>query len=340
MTKNSGSGLIEYVLPIGLIGLVVGIGLYQLGANTSILNFITGSIKGTHDISNKNITVGHNDNVSPTIYSQNPTNTTPTIIPSGTLSVVAKSNCTSGSCDIDFGSFTLTAVPENFGDYVRSNGTSGGVDSLASLIMQIANQIEPTDPTNASDIRDLANLGHFMAQVSNANESIVSILINGSNDLELQATQYSSFLGTDNGLPLPANLQNVLPLYNSSGQSVFGQLGKSMALQTNDPAILDSYPGAKFQSLLNKINSSSITADQKNVVQKLASGIDNIMLKHYTTTQNTQTFINLANNGDKNFTNMNLIDIVAPQTSVGTNIRSALICKTGKRYDNGSECNL
>lgn len=43
MKKDKGSDLVEYAIPLALIGLVVGVGLYNLFSNNTLLNYIMGS---------------------------------------------------------------------------------------------------------------------------------------------------------------------------------------------------------------------------------------------------------------------------------------------------------
>ena len=43
MKKGKGSNLVEYAIPLALIGLVVGVGLYNLFSNNTILNYIMAS---------------------------------------------------------------------------------------------------------------------------------------------------------------------------------------------------------------------------------------------------------------------------------------------------------
>lgn len=84
----------------------------------------------------------------------------------GTTSNPVK-QCASSECVLDFGEFILKGIPENYGEFVESQGTGGGTDKVADMFMQIANQLGPDKKEQSDNIRYLANLTHNLAAIEN-----------------------------------------------------------------------------------------------------------------------------------------------------------------------------
>lgn len=179
--KIKGSALVEYALPITLIGLVVGLSLYYLSSSGSLTNLFANTFNSKYSPTNKTLEINKNsDKVSLLVN--------PMAGSFGGSSAQPIEKCNGTQCTIDFGEFILTGIPENFSEYVQSNGTSGSVDELCKLLLQIADQLEEKGNTaGAKDYRNLANLGYFYAdmqeQIENAADSCktsTSLSISGS----------------------------------------------------------------------------------------------------------------------------------------------------------------
>lgn len=82
--------------------------------------------------------------------------------------------CAGDVCTIDYGEFILNGVPADFGALVQSSGTSGGTDTLAALLDQIAEQFKEEGNTDGyEDYKKLAELSHFMADVQSSYETTI-----------------------------------------------------------------------------------------------------------------------------------------------------------------------
>lgn len=164
-----GSNIVEYSIPLAVVGVMIGLTLYSFSANDVLKNLVTTSIGGS--IANDgSLTVGHksvngniiqnnnpnnNPNNQPEVENENPNQTPP--------DNTNETNCSAGTCTLDFENFKLTGVPEDFSSFIKSNGVSGAEDVIGSLFKQIADQLateptstEPTDQEIIKQIRVLA----------------------------------------------------------------------------------------------------------------------------------------------------------------------------------------
>lgn len=265
------------------------------------------------------------------------------------------SQCDNGACVIDYGEFLLTGIPENFGELVQTTGSSGGTESLIALINQIADQLEKKgDVSGANEFRDLANLGHFMAEVQKGYESVAQACSSDANPINCSST---NSLEDSSGVSLPANLSTILPDFTSTGGIMMDlykntDIGSAKAnIDGGGKTSVISYAIVdKYQSIMNNPKYSDST---KGVTQELYVQIANL---GFNMKGKAIAVLNVASGnsgfngfqydpitgaviGDVNFTiNDGINDITHPKTSANTNIRSVLICAGGWNKDTGSNC--
>lgn len=355
MRRSKGSSLVQYAILLALMSIAV-VGVY----------FAFG--REINMILNKYLTMFTANNAAVEANAKlisdgaNIKMPTGTVGPLGGTASNPVSQCAGSSCDIDFGSFVLKGVPENFGEFVVSNGSSGGIDELCKLIEQIASQIEATDPGNAGDLKDLANLGHFISDFAEKSE-IVAKSCTGMELSESESLKHCFDQSMDQLLAetikLPSNISNLLPNYNSyqkdqhfmdtfvimdpatpwnpdnrrfyyKGSYIYG----GELIPTYDSR---SSPGMKFLEIYNKLKFSNLSSEQISVVDKLYNNISTIAHNHqletYETYQSSKIGWNIFPSPKSNVDGVH-----SPETARNVDLKSALICVTGKRYDNGSEC--
>ena len=73
--------------------------------------------------------------------------------------------CSGTECTIQAGNITINGIPDDFASIVETTGVSSSTDVLASILEQVADQLDKFNLTaEAEDIQQLANLGHKLAQ--------------------------------------------------------------------------------------------------------------------------------------------------------------------------------
>ncbi len=153
-SKNKGSALVDYAVPTLIVGVIAGVALFNIVNGGSLLKFFAASL-------NINAVDGTG---TASIASYNSSDTAEMSTPGG-LGGTSENpvvQCSFGYCNIDFGDYVLSGIPDNFSDYVKSTSSSGGTELLANLLMAIANSPN-IDTSTSKIIKDLANKGHSMA---------------------------------------------------------------------------------------------------------------------------------------------------------------------------------
>ena len=160
MKKNKGSNLVEYIIPTALIGTIVGISLYNIFTNNSLLNYIMATcnmeLNGSTLVSKGGSGIVNSTALSGSTSSSELTRTT---IGNATT------ECKDNNCTIDFGTLKLSGVPQNLNSLIETAGTAGATDSILALLQQVADQKETTDPAEAQKIEALIARGKEIMQV-------------------------------------------------------------------------------------------------------------------------------------------------------------------------------
>lgn len=271
-------------------------------------------------------------------------------------------DCTNGTCIIDLGPLLLNGVPENFGTFVETSGSSAGTDSISSMFDQIAEYFKSQNNSAGYDAyKKLANLGHALATVQNAYEDVAESCKTSPNYNTCISTQGNAI--NTSRPTLNANVSAYLPNYSSGSMNLLafsnleaGRLNKMSSpgffnsVKTENPsfAIIDAYDQA--------VATPGLTPELKNITDKLLRNMGD--LSYYNTHRFQNAILSgLSAPGGSNMSSQwdpvtgNSIgnvswppaasadDLLHPQTSLNTNIVSALMCTAGSNYTNGAECN-
>ena len=341
---KDGSNLIEYVIPMALVGIIVGVGLYQIISSGVLRSFIISSNPITYDQSTKKAVISQNKQEEKILYDTLPHNEEPIF------------TCAKGLCDIDFGDFILTGIPENFEEFVKTQGTAGGTEELIALLEQIAAQLEEKgDNDLAAEIRDLANLGHIIAQAEKKILTLGAIEYGaaGRSKEGVAAFQekFQQIATLDYNYPNMESLSNYLP-----SQFTYAELASSFHYEGS----LSNLFNQKLQTIKDNPNLSDKT---KQIVSLLALDINQMSLEFSNDVQSVLSVdanslpddpcadflacIYLGTNTSSQeaidyYRLQNVVDSSSKSSTieipVKTNFKSALICVNGKYKDTGLKC--
>lgn len=236
MRKNKGASLVQYAIIIALIAIFLVPIFFLLGINiNNILTAFNNALKNNNDIITTNL-----------INSGSTGPSTPPAIPAPVKS------CSGGNCDIDFGDFVLTGIPEDFSTFIHDEGSSRGTDMLASLIAQMADNYENINgPDSAKELTEIVNLMKFVASIQAKVESFIP---------ESGSISYYSYDKKldETTMPLPDNLKDILTSYNTSSDmySLIRDLGSSRLSLISDPSSAERRPEAAILTRLDQVISS------------------------------------------------------------------------------------
>lgn len=367
--KHKGQNLIEFLLILAVVAIASIFAFTLLGGN---IDTLFNKISGLYTSSlNNNQNAATNDSSG-----QNNLSGLNQLVPGslgGTTSNPV-SQCDNGACTIDYGEFLLNGVPENFGELVQTTGASGGTESLLSLINQIADQLEQNGNTDgAKEYRQLANLGHFIAEVQEINENLVNSCSGQTGNAIY--TCFGNARSQPSNMTLSPDVAELLPYYspNTSLKSLtyeteigLARNAKTTHISGFAPSIdPGASPAAAFVNIFDNIMANPEYSDaMKGVTSELYNNIGNLSKKHtgysyisdkfsdYIIANNitnpnksiSQTIpdydpITGASNGDIPFSSSGSVQtLLHPPTSLGTNLNSTLICAAGWNQDTGSNC--
>ena len=169
MTNQKGSNLIEYIIPIAVIAMSAGLAIYYIGANNLLSKFFSSSTSMKYEKSINKAVIDENKSEKDNITLAQKLNKPGSY---GGTAEQPVEECNNGTCLIDFGEFVLTGIPENFEEFVKTQGSSGGTKSFSDLLMQISKQLEKDgDKPGSILLKDMANLGHLIGQYQKNVES-------------------------------------------------------------------------------------------------------------------------------------------------------------------------
>ena len=341
MYNNKGSNLIEYVIPLVLIGLVIGIGLYYMFSKSNLTNFVSRSSDMEYDAVTQSASLGDKSEIKPLLKPN-----------AGDLKGTPDNpvkDCYEGKCTIDYGNIILTGIPEDFHEFVRSAGTSGTSDKIVSLIETIADQLEDSGLENESlEVRKLASIGHNIAAVENTLENNI-IKCNGDPDCisEANTGSFPKPEGYDDTFyKFPDNAEYGIYTYYST------TIGAAQKTKTEKPEF--------FEQAKNKNNLAFLYVDQLDTVLATSGIADNIkgVIKelswdigvvgeefnnncNYLSSDEEQTYYDpltgemvgapkpdaYSYNSFQNY-----------EASTITHFDSALVCASGNNKDTGTKC--
>lgn len=375
MKKIKGSALVDYIIPTLVIGVIAGSGVYSLHSSGVLKNFIGASLNINFGSDGKGV-VGKTTASSDAIATITPPKGFDmTTVKAGDLGGTPEQpikSCIGNSCAIDFGELILTDVPENFGAFVETNGSSGGTEQLTAMLLQIADQIDdPSTPVDeAADLRDLANLGHFVAANIYENEdylekNIDSVSLSGIflEYQNLSATYPVNLTGVINNTNL--NIAELIPgaLEGPSAKT----LGEIRALK-NEGSVLYSmhtddhplYAMIEKYDAIKKNSDPKYTDTVKAITEQLFLDLDRVIFDYQDRNQayisqpmfppehkspisglktgETPIYTLKNPDGTEKSDSQLAKEIIHPQSSIFTDIDSALICTTGKFDDTGTAC--
>lgn len=350
MRKHCGHSITEYSIIITLVALALVAVFYLLGAQ--IVSIFT-SYSTSYDSMATSARLNLNDNTSPlTPGSLKGTNISPVM------------NCNAGNCAIDYGDVILTGVPEDWGGFIETAGTSGGTDKLLSLVEQLADQLENNgDSKGAAEYRDLANLGHFVASIQKQLEDIANTC--SSHADPANCFNDNTKLGGFEKLPLPDNISSYMTKYNVNNynlaflaqQCSVEEAKYDQIYETNDwNAHKDYFPSYHMVEIFDSIMSNpGYSPAMKEITKELYLNINELSVNiasQANTMQTTATFGPTGKMSWKDYDPLtgekvgtffvdktaDLSVITTPQISAGSNLNSLLICATGKFDDKGNAC--
>lgn len=345
MRKTNGSSLVEYALPLALIGLVVGLGLFYLSSGDKFIQFITSTSDVKYDSTTQKAVF--NKNLEPAALINDSASEDP---PENMLT-----DCINGECTLDLGSIVLTGIPENFNEFIETAGASGGSDKVSELMSQIAQQLEAEGLKKESEqVKKLAVMGHNIAVMQKSIEELVNSCNNDAACINNAG---------NNVVPKPDGYDETYYPYDASLQykdfAGSTNLGGIKNLQMSDFATYTEMLSrdkisAEFINTLDSINSNNgISQDVKNIIQELSWDIG-VIGEDF---QNNVEFIapewfdkySLLSPGTF-FDPITLQERVEPipqdpisnfnnyKASKITHFDSALICVSGENTDSGTSC--
>ncbi|MGD9581906.1 MAG: hypothetical protein AB7V50_11080 [Vampirovibrionia bacterium] len=343
MRKHKGSAQMDYILPTAIVGIVLGLAMFQMVSSGNFIKFIANSL----NLDEKQIQ---------TTTTQETTTSKPTTLAGGSFGGTPSNPieaCKDGECSIDYGSFVLSGIPENFQDFVEAQGSSGGTEKLVAMLYQIAEQLEEEGKNSEADeIKKLANLAHNMAAVEKLFEDKTKAC--GNNQICIQnfldATASGVPEGFDDTLATTffdetnkLLLQNVLNIGQLQFYRVFqpnlgvesslyyhNKLeGKGNSLQfveTYDSIMANENIPAEMRGTVNELfwEIGTLAVEFDTILMGTGRGIDPI------TGNNTDFFDSTEGDAYNEITNYEGL-------SLG-NVKASLLCSASWNIDTGSDC--
>ena len=336
MRLNKGS-MVDYILPTAIVGLVLGLGLFYLVQNKSILNFTSAS-------NNMEVNEAKSQGIVNAMGAKQ--------YKAGDLGGNSSKpvlQCSFGSCIIDYGDFILTGIPQDFAEYLESAGTSGSTDKLISLIEQIADQLEEQgDLSGAEEFRYFSNLGHYVSDIQEAIEAEAKNCESNSNP---RTCFRNAVMDPTKSILKPAILDAILPVYTGKNCHLLGQNAHTLM-----PIVMKktSFPNNEINEKMGKyyksiMDNSKYKDHLKGVVQELYLNLADTSVNLHT----KMYCMNYASGCKTHFydpltggylgylpvdTSAGITEVIKPKTSKSTDLTSALMCSAGWNKSTGDKC--
>lgn len=318
MRLKSGSGLVDYVIPTAVVGIVVGLGVLALTHNNLLLNFLTHS--GNAKYNNGKLAMssqGAPDAVNKTMVlaSANNNQFDWTIL-AGQLAGTQDNpafKCAGDDCSIDYGSIALNGIPANYENFVETSGASGGTEKLIAMVDELIKQADNIDPPMDLELlKQLSNQGHSLAAAQKKTEETANKATGGIN-LLIMAQMQTLQKQQATTIGLNQQFQDTLAQFN---QKYSNPASQTQANILNTVNVLGKNIVDTNQQYSSMVQSTASYGLQESKKIKALIGIQN-----YTEVKERTE------------------DLLTAKFSFKTNINSTIICTTGKYKDTGKKCN-
>lgn len=167
---SSGDALTQYAIIVSLIALFIIPSFFNLGK----------TVKNNFEHYNASIN-NINEEIDKNVAKKETMILNGTVEPGQLEGTVEEpiAECIDSICSIDFGEYVFNNVPENFKEFVETSGFSGGTQTLANLLDDIAEEASSiTDSNTTNLIIQLAQQGHILADYEEQLEINATNLIN------------------------------------------------------------------------------------------------------------------------------------------------------------------
>lgn len=233
--------------------------------------------------------------------------------------------CTGDDCSLKLGDITLKNLPDNFNEYIKTAGSSGGTKTVSDLLNQYASGLEIKDlpPETIDSVKNLANLGHSMANYQQSIETKIKNC-NGNSTCEKSAASNIDRSIINVGEAIRASMYDTKTFEKNLSNRVAYQFVDEMNKINNDPNLSQSdinvikelvwdigVIGEDFQN-----NAAVITGTKGNAFYDPLTG--------------EESWNEVKTNATENFLNYGASKI--------THFDSALICASNKNEDSGTQC--
>jgi hypothetical protein len=168
MLKYRGSSLVEYIIPVAVIALVVGVGLLYMLNDGSILSFASQTSNMEVDKSKQSGVINPYKGDS-FLVNPNPGDL------GGSLENPV-GQCKDGYCVIDYGKYVISNIPQQFDEFVQTSGAAGSVEKMSSYLKKMAENMHDQGSIDlANEITTLASIGHNIALIMQEYERIYNL---------------------------------------------------------------------------------------------------------------------------------------------------------------------
>ncbi|MEW5819472.1 MAG: hypothetical protein AB1782_04720 [Cyanobacteriota bacterium] len=347
MRNTLGSGLVDYTVPTALVGIIVGLALYNMVTNNSILKFLSFSIDGDTDLKKQEI------NINPMIKSES--------IKPGDLGGSSSNpvmQCKFSTCVIDYGDFILTGIPADFAEFTESAGTSGGSEVIVAIMNQLAAQLEADGDTDGAEkFQDLANITAFIAMIESQIENKAKGCIDKPDP---KSCFQDEVLNNNYSGQVPESISDIITNFDYGATLLDlkynSRVGLGRSIQNDNNALylsdINKNPSYAFIDIFDSIlNDPQIPAAMKDISVVLSQSVENLGFNH--STLSSQLYMSEVEametaefdvvTGDQgtlqdfgSSTDMNIL--VEPQISLATQLTAALMCASGGNITSGDQC--
>jgi len=181
--RSTGNALNQYAILLGLIAFAIIPTIVIYGKQiTDTLSSYIGQYTGMNSAMQTNMDA---------MSSKTATGT-------NNLNMAANEKCSNDTCDIDFGSLVLKAVPNNFEKLVETSGASGGTEELLKLLQQLADQ--KAAEGNLEEAKKISNLIDRGREIMQLERVFDDWFAKNGNSVDAYSQYYEQYLDKVNEL--------------------------------------------------------------------------------------------------------------------------------------------